>query len=217
MHQHRQRPVSAPQTRGRTIRWATLYDPCVRLLTLGHAPQLRRRTLDLAGILPGESVLDVGCGTGDLLLAAQARHGSAVALHGIDAAPEMIAVAQRKAARAGAAVDFRVSVIEALPYADSSFDVVLSSLMMHHLPDDLKRVGLREIRRVLRPGGRLLIVDFERPRKRSGGALLTLLMHAPSRLGAQDLVALVTDAGFEAPSQGPAGFPTVGFVRARRV
>src|SRR5687768_15603768 len=113
MHTHTSH-TAAPTTRGSTIRWARWYDPCVRALTLGQAPQLRRRTLDLAELQPGEKALDVGCGTGDLLLTAAARHGGAVALHGIDAAPEMIAVARDKAAHAGTPIDFRVAAIEEL-------------------------------------------------------------------------------------------------------
>jgi len=79
---------------------------------------------------------------------------------GIDPAPEMVELARRKAAQAGVTVRFEVGVIEALPYPPDHFDVVLSSLMLHHLPDELKRRGLAEIHRVLKPAGRLLAVDF---------------------------------------------------------
>ncbi|MFN8597986.1 MAG: class I SAM-dependent methyltransferase [Anaerolineae bacterium] len=72
--------------------------------------------------------------------------------------PEMIQVAQRKATQARAEIEFRVEH-QALTFADQSFDVVLSSLMMHHLPDDLKPRALAELRRVFETGGRLVIAD----------------------------------------------------------
>jgi len=159
---------AAPQTTGSVIHWASRYDGVVQVMALGQAGRLRRATVEFAQITSGERVLDVGCGTGDLTLLAKERAGSAGQVCGLDAAPEMIEVARQKAARKHADVDFRAGFIEQLPYPDASFDVVLSSLMMHHLPADLKPLALAEIRRVLRrpdavsgkPNGRLVIVDF---------------------------------------------------------
>jgi ubiquinone/menaquinone biosynthesis C-methylase UbiE len=159
---------SAPQTTGNVIHWANRYDLVVQFMALGQAGRLRRKTIEFARIAPGERVLDVGCGTGALTLLAKQRAGATGQVCGLDAAPEMIEVATHKAARQQADVDFRIGVIEQLPYPDGSFDVVLSSLMMHHLPADLKPMALAEIRRVLRrpdavsgkPNGRLVIVDF---------------------------------------------------------
>ena len=152
---------SAPETRGIRIRWPRIYDALNRVHFLGREELYRRRTVELAVIQPGECVLDVGCGTGNLTLAAKGRVGSQGAVHGIDAAPEMIAEAQRKAAARGIEVDFRVGLIEKLEFADGQFDVVLSSLMLHHLPKDLKLQGLAEIARVLKPRGRFLAVDVD--------------------------------------------------------
>ena len=75
----------------------------------------------------------------------------------------MIARANRKAVRRDLAIKFQIGVIEQLSFPDQSFDVVLSTFMMHHLPDDLKRRGLAEIARVLKPGGRLLVLDMKGP------------------------------------------------------
>ncbi len=203
-------------TKGTVIRWATFYDPLVKLLTLGQATRLRRSTVALAAIEAGTHVLDVGCGTGDLTLAAWQRTGPTGVVAAIDPAAEMIAVAQRKAAKRHATVDFRVGVIEALPFADASFDVVLSSFMMHHLPDDLKRQGLAEIERVLRPGGRLLIVDFKGPTGWLGKGIMTLMLHGAQQTGIQDLVPLLKATNFEKLSDGGTTLPTIGYLRAQK-
>src|ERR1700752_2332894 len=98
LHSHR------PATRGRLIRSAHSYDTVVSVLTLGRRARLRRATVALGRIQPGASVLEVGCGTGDVALAARAQAGASGAVYGIDPAPEMIAVARRKALKADAAV-----------------------------------------------------------------------------------------------------------------
>jgi ubiquinone/menaquinone biosynthesis C-methylase UbiE len=156
-------PESAPKTRGRVIRWARLYDIGNRLLFLGREASFREATVDLGRIEPGHRVLDVGCGTGNVTLAAARRAGPSGAVFGIDAAPEMIREASRKAERQKTPVEFRVGLVEDLPFEDGQFDVVLSSLMLHHLPADLKRKGIAEIGRVLKPGGRFAAVDFDPP------------------------------------------------------
>jgi ubiquinone/menaquinone biosynthesis C-methylase UbiE len=100
----------------------------------------------------------VGCGTGSLALVAKERAGETGHVYGIDPAPKQIARARHKAARHSQSIDFQLGVIEQLTFPDQSFDVVLSTFMMDHLPDDLKRKGLTEIARVLKPGGRLFIL-----------------------------------------------------------
>jgi len=185
-----------PPTTGTLIHWAKRYDFVVQFMAFGQARRLRRKSIDAAQIKPGERILDVGCGTGDLTLLAKAQAGSTGQIYGIDAAPEMIDVARSKAARAKAEVDFRVAVIERLPFPAESFDVVLSSLMMHHLPADLKPQALSELRRVIKPGGRLLIVDFK------------------GQLEKQGVAALVKNAGFARIETGNLWFNTIGFVRA---
>jgi SAM-dependent methyltransferase len=115
-------------------------------------------------------------------------------------------------------IEFQIGVIEHLAFPDQTFDVVLSTLMMHHLPDGLKRQGLAEIARVLKPGGRLVIADFKRRSDRQDQAAR---FHAGGS-SMQDLVAIVSDAGFERveteemrPTRFSA-FPGAGFVRAHK-
>jgi SAM-dependent methyltransferase len=183
----------------------------------GQGRELRRRTARLADIQPGEQILDVGCGKGTLAIEV-ARHWSVGRIAGIDPSTEQIARARRKAARRNVPISFQVGVIEQLPFPDRSFDVVFSTLMMHHLPAPLKRQGLSEIARVLKPGGRLVIADFTHRSDRAGQAAH---FHAGgSRI--HDLAAIVSDAGFqqvETEEMRPArfsAFPGAGFVCAHK-
>ena len=196
---HRHKSQTGPQTKGITLHRATLYDslPMWQLVTRGKGDKLWEVMLDQAGVKPGDSVLDVGCGPGALTLKAQARTGQTGRVIGIDASPEMIAVAREKARKAKAQVDFRLEVVEKLPFPDRSFDVVLSSLMMHHLPDDVKRQALAEIRRVLKPGGSLMIIDFKRTEPNERHSFLSLMHHLSRSTGVQDLVPFLEEAGFE--------------------
>ena len=182
---------------------------------------MRRMTVDLALLRRGERVLDVGCGTGGVTIPAKMRVGENGSAAGIDPSPEMIAVARRKAQRAGIEIDFRVGVIESLPFADETFDVVTSSLMMHHLPPHLQVKGLAEIRRVLKPGGRILIADMVRMRPGTSPLkrfFISLALHHGHRvqLGIEDLATLLGEAGFEGMEQSDAHFLTIKFLRARK-
>ena len=158
----------------------------------GKLRKLRQRTADLANIRPGEKVLDVGCGTGTLAMEVEPRVGATGRVFGIDPGEQQIARARSKAGRQNLPIDFQVGLIEQHDFPDQTIDAVLSTIMMHHLSDSLKRQGLAEIARVLKPGGRLVIADFNRPEERTA---------QPVRFGAggsriQDLVELVKDAGF---------------------
>ncbi len=188
--------ATAPETEGRLIGWARHYDMFVNIFTLGQMRAVRSKTVDLGGIRSGDRVLDVGCGTGDLTLAAAARASAQGEVVGIDASPEMIQVARQKAGRHGAAARFDVAVIERIPFSDNYFDVVLSSLMLHHLPGDLKQRGLAEVLRVLKPGGRLLVVDVSSHPTGIAKGVMALSGHSHSQRQAGDLQALLVQAGF---------------------
>lgn len=165
------RQDSNPETTGIVMHhmaWA--YDLGCYLVGMGS--RFRRKTLQLAQLQSGEHVLDVGCGTGVLTRLAAEEVGNDGEVLGIDASAEMIQVAKRKAAKAHSKADFKLGVVESLPFEDERFDIVLSSMMLHHLPPELKVAGLREIFRVLKSGGRLMVVDVDKPTNLIGRVLM---------------------------------------------
>ena len=154
-------------------RLIALYDPLTRLLGI---PRVHSRLVEQAGIEPGHHVLEIGCGTGNLALLARRRHPAAEVV-GIDPDPLAIARARRKSDRAGVPVRWDIGTAGDLPYPDASIDRVLSAFMFHHLDEAEKRRALAEVRRVLRPGGRLHLVDFGGHQRRLGR-----LVHRSHRL-----------------------------------
>jgi ubiquinone/menaquinone biosynthesis C-methylase UbiE len=179
---------------------------------LGRERAFRDRLVRLARLEPGQSVLDIGCGTGTLAVAAKRRVGPLGSVHGIDASPEMIARARTKARKAGVDVTFTRGVVEGLPFPDEHFDAVLSTLMLHHLPRAAREQCVREIRRVLKPGGRVLAVDF-------GGATrdrksLIEHFHRHGRVDVHDIVKLLSKAGLEIVESGAVGVRDLNFVLA---
>jgi SAM-dependent methyltransferase len=134
-----------------------LYDPLTQLLGVR---QIHRRLLDQAGVRPGQTVLEIGCGTGNLLLTAKQTQPAATVV-GVDPDLTALARAQRKARRRGLAVQLDRGYADELPYADDSVDVVLSSFMLHHVPADRRQPAMRDVRRVLRAGGSLHLVDID--------------------------------------------------------
>ena len=205
-----------PATTGKVLHWARWYDVVTFILTLGREKRMRRETVERAGVVPGQSVLDVGCGTGSLTLAAKTAAGPTGNVHGIDPAPEMIDISRKKAARGHVDIEFQVGVIEDLPFPDATFDVVLSSLMLHHLPDDLKRKGFAEIARVLKPGGRFFAVDMAGS---SSGFLARGIGRHFIHQHADNLSALtpmLTDAGFHDVTTGQMKIRFLGYLTGRR-
>jgi demethylmenaquinone methyltransferase/2-methoxy-6-polyprenyl-1,4-benzoquinol methylase/phosphoethanolamine N-methyltransferase len=185
--------------------WGKTYDAIVNLLSLGQERKLRQATLALANVRPGERILEVGCGTGSLALAAKTQAGPGSQVAGIDVAPDMLEAARRKAASAGLEIQFKLGRIEAIPFPDAQFDLVLSSLMLHHIPgDEAKQQALIEVFRVLKPGGRLLIVDFAPPTNPHLNGLASLVVgHGLLAHSVAEFIPLVERAGFIDIESGP--------------
>jgi ubiquinone/menaquinone biosynthesis C-methylase UbiE len=178
----------------------------------GREPVFREKTLRLARIESGESVLDVGCGTGTLAIAAKQQIGPKGSVYGIDASPEMVDRATRKARKAGVEVLFKNAGAEALPFPDAQFDVVLSTVMLHHLPKNGRRQCAAEIRRVLKPGGRVLVVDFGAAPQKKG--LLAHLHRRHGHVSLPDMVDMLTGAGLKSVESGEMGMRDLQYVLA---
>lgn len=202
----------APETTGRVIHAAAGYDWLAWLLLLGRERVFRERLVSLARLEPGQSVLDVGCGTGTLAIAAGRRVGPTGRVHGVDASARMVARARKKAGKAGVDVVFTQGLVERLPYEDRQFDAVLSTLMLHHLPGAARQECVREIRRVLRPEGKVLAVDFGAPA--GGGKGVLGHLHGHGGVDIRQILELLGAAGFHILESGPVGVKAMNFVLA---
>lgn len=179
--------------------WVRYYDIVVNLITLGRTKGIHRETLSLAGLRPGDSVLDIGCGTGVLLLEAERIVGPDGALVGLDVEPAMIKQARRRASDSNSQATFEIAPVDQIPYPEGTFDVAFCTLVYHHLTDTQRAEGLVELERVLKPNGRLVLVDIN-PTRRS--ILTSLPGH--SRLEREDYVRHEVSKGMQA-----AGFTVV--------
>jgi ubiquinone/menaquinone biosynthesis C-methylase UbiE len=204
-------PDMAPATTGRVLHWAAGYDLLVWLLTHRSDRVFREHLAGLAHLVAGESVLDIGCGTGTLAIVANRQVGASGRVFGIDASPAMTARATSKAAKAGIDVSFKNAVAEALPFPDAQFDVVLNTLMLHHLPRNVRELCAREIRRVLKPQGRVLVVDFGVAQRKSG---FLAHFHRHGHVDPREIITLLDEAGLRSVESGPVGISSLQFVLA---
>lgn len=168
-------------------RLTPLYDPVVRWTTREGA--FKAALLKQADLRSGQQVLDLACGTATLTIAAK-RAAPGADISGVDGDPEILQRARAKAAAAAVELRFDHALSHRMPYADATFDVVLSSLFFHHLDRATKLATLREVHRVLKPGGRLHIADWGK----AGNPLMRVLF----------LVVQLLD-GFETTQENVAG------------
>ena len=216
-----------------------LYDAFTRLAGVRST---QWRLVAQAGIAPGATVLEIGAGTGTVLLLAKRAVGTAT-VTGLDPDPRALAIAHRRAAREGVEVRLDHGYADRLPYADGSVDRVLSAFMLHHLPGAEKAAALREAHRVLAPGGSLHIVDLGGEQRGVVGRLLhrshragrveqdaardhghhgdqgPAPLRGPEIAAPHEVVRLLREAGFAEPGpvgQGRTAVGGVTFYRAAR-
>lgn len=195
---------------------ATIYDPLVWVLCAGRERAVRRATLAAGGVGPGDAVLDVGCGTGALVVAARELTGPGVRVVGMDPSVPMLARARRRGNRAGVHVELVDGEAGELPFPEASFDVVMLSLVMHYLSPDQKTQAAGEARRVLREGGRAVVVDFGRSHGTLGRLQAHLMLHGGVAANAPDLGALLSAAGLAEVSRQPSPIGALHIVRGTR-
>jgi demethylmenaquinone methyltransferase/2-methoxy-6-polyprenyl-1,4-benzoquinol methylase len=198
---------------------AAIYDRVDALGSGGRGVRYRQEALGRAGLQPNARVLDVACGTGLMSLAASRLTHGQVTLVGVDPSPGMSA-----RARAKLSIEFHEGVAEALPVADAAFDFVMMGYALRHVPDWNR--AFHEFARVLRPGGRVVLLEITRPASRSGkiifdgyfGSVLPVLgLLFTGRLNAWRLYRYYwrTMAAARPPAAIIAALEQAGFVAAR--
>jgi len=155
--------LDEPQVRAMFDRIAGLYDRANSVMTAGLHHEWRRRATELASLSPGDRALDVATGTGDLAFELAARVGPRGEVVGVDFAEGMLAVARRKAVALGRPVRFEAGNALALEYPDDHFDAATVGFGARNF-SDLER-GLSEMARVVRPGGRVVVLEITTPRR----------------------------------------------------
>jgi ubiquinone/menaquinone biosynthesis C-methylase UbiE len=198
MHSLVHSPSHQATTRGHALGSPRQYDFFVEFFFLGRRRATFQTLIAAAGILKEseQRVLDVGCGTGYFVRLIAAEVGPGGLIIGIDPSISMVEYARGKGMRSETSL-FQVGTAEALEFPDDHFDVVVSSLVMHHLPEDLRMHALTEMQRVLRPGGRVLVAEARSPQHGLGWRLLARL-HGYDRMARQvpHLEPLARQAGF---------------------
>ena len=134
-----------------------LYDFFCTIIGLGS--RFKTKVLNSVKLRDGITVADIGCGTGVFLKIAKERY-SRVRFIGLDPDKQALTIAERRLAKAHLSVELREALAESLPLADKSVDICFSTLAFHHMPDNVKRDAIKEMYRVLKSGGKVVIGDF---------------------------------------------------------
>jgi ubiquinone/menaquinone biosynthesis C-methylase UbiE len=196
--------------KGQMEKMVDTYDSYMKKATFGREHILRRMTVGLAGVKAGDTVLEVGCATGTLTLAAKQAAGPSGRVFGIDIIPGMIEASQRKAAQANVEITFKLGSIDSIPFPDDHFDEVMCSFMIFHMSDETRRKGIAEIQRVLKPGGRMLLLDLALPPQPFQRWIARRLLGFSADDDLRTLIPLMEASGFSDLEYGPAKFRILG-------
>lgn len=187
-----------------------LYDPLVSLIGFGRAVQ---ELISQANIEAGHDVLDLGCGTGTLIVTLK-RQYSAVQIVGLDPDPKALQRARNKTRRAGVSVQLDQGFADQLPYREGSFDRVFSSFMFHHLEEEERERTSREVLRVLKPGGSFHLLDFVSGEGKHGFFERLMAGHALMKTNSNDrILQLMRRAGFTNVTKVKEGSMLFGLMR----
>lgn len=175
------------------------YDVVIGLTT--RERRFKQALIDIADIRPGQQVLDLASGTGTLAIWLKSIEPHAQ-ITGVDGDAKIVAIAQAKAAKVGAMVQFDHGYADLLPYTDERFDRVLSSLFFHHLTWEFKQRAAAELFRVMKPGAELYVADWGHPTSRLMRGLFFSIQLLDGFANTQDnvdgkLIPLFKDTGFE--------------------
>ena len=177
-----------------SFHWLTpLYDPLLKWVM--HEETFKRKLVQQANIQPKMKVLDLGCGTGTLTLMLKRAYPEAQ-ITGLDGDPQVLHIARDKTR--GTSIQWDEGLASSLPYPDSVFDRVVTSLVIHHLISDDKRRAFNEIYRVLKPNGELHILDFGAPHSSLTRFMTTYMRRLEETADNFDgqIPLFVTEAGF---------------------
>ncbi|GAB3137915.1 hypothetical protein GCM10027161_20470 [Microbispora hainanensis] len=198
---------------GGTIDYPRGYDVLAEIGFLGRRRSVFTRLAALSGAGTGHQILDVGCGTGYLTRMLAPLVGREGRVTGLDPSPAMIAHARR---RSPGNCSYEVGEGQAMPFPDASFDIVVSSFAVHHMPVSARGTAVKEMFRVLRPGGQVLIAEFRPPANPLAARLAAVLAGPAMRPTMPELLAgLVPAAGLRVESTGTVG-PVLYYVNAVR-
>jgi ubiquinone/menaquinone biosynthesis C-methylase UbiE len=210
VHDTLRRLHGGQRPKGTTIDHFRLNEVVSQIAFAGRRGRVYRRIMSLSGVRPGDSVLDVGCSSGYLARKLARAAGPAGRVTGVDPSAAAVGYARR---RAPGTMTFAVGTAQDLGLADRSFDVVTSTLTMHHVPARKRQAAFGEMYRVTRPGGRLLVADFNPARRplrlHPGGGRM---QHAAATVGS--LEELAATAGYRVEASGE--LPLLRYVVAVR-
>jgi ubiquinone/menaquinone biosynthesis C-methylase UbiE len=208
MHNH-----SRHHSRNHIIHWAWLYDFGTGLLGR-RGRRLRAMIADDLQLRRGDRVLDVGCGPGRLAMVFAARVAPSGSVDGIDASTQMIDRATAQARKRGVSANFQLAYAQQLPFADATFDALSCTLALHHVAEDDQLTAVKEMYRVLKPGGRILIAEFHKSRLHPHPGPRWLRHSTADML--DKALDLVNEAGFTGAATGSTNLGWLGKLSARK-